>query len=108
MTWHPHTDTGTIGAQIRRRIAGSDGGRPPGGTAASSRTRGVGRALLRELRERAETAGCTSLELDSGVQRFDAHRFSQITAHHFGLQLRAIGRASDLSGATRTASSPRP
>ena len=61
-------------------------------TAASDRSRGYGRMLMDELRERAVAAGCRSLELDSGVQRFDAHRFylrerMSITAHHFDLEL---------------------
>jgi hypothetical protein len=48
--------------------------------------------LLAELRERAIDAGCRSLDLDSGVQRFEAHRFylrerMNITAHHFDLRL---------------------
>lgn len=61
-------------------------------TAASERSRGYGRMLLNVLRERAIAAGCASLSLDSGVQRFDAHRFylrerMNITAHHFDLKL---------------------
>lgn len=61
-------------------------------TAASERSRGYGRMLLAELRERAIDAGCRSLDLDSGVQRFEAHRFylrerMNITAHHFVLTL---------------------
>lgn len=61
-------------------------------TAAADRSRGYGRMLMDELRERAVAAGCRSLELDSGVQRFDAHRFylrerMSITAHHFDLEL---------------------
>lgn len=57
-------------------------------TAASERSRGFGRMLLEELKRRALEAGCRSVELDSGVQRFDAHRFylrerMNITAHHF-------------------------
>ncbi|HTN56557.1 MAG TPA: GNAT family N-acetyltransferase [Microbacterium sp.] len=57
-------------------------------TAASERSRGHGRVLLDALRERAVEAGCRSLDLDSGVQRFDAHRFylrerMDIVAHHF-------------------------
>lgn len=61
-------------------------------TAASERSRGYGRMLLNALRERAVAAGCRSLDLDSGVQRFDAHRFylrerMAITAHHFGIRL---------------------
>ncbi|GAA2851606.1 GNAT family N-acetyltransferase [Microbacterium arabinogalactanolyticum] len=61
-------------------------------TAAADRSRGYGRMLMDELRDRAVAAGCRSLELDSGVQRFDAHRFylrerMSITAHHFDLEL---------------------
>lgn len=61
-------------------------------TSASERSRGYGRMLLNELRERAIAAGCTALSLDSGVQRFDAHRFylrerMNITAHHFDQKL---------------------
>ncbi|MDY7105313.1 MAG: GNAT family N-acetyltransferase [Actinomycetota bacterium] len=39
------------------------------------RSSGVGRALLAELEARARTAGCSCIDLDSGVQRADAHRF---------------------------------
>lgn len=61
-------------------------------TASASRSAGVGRALLRHLEERARDAGCTVLDLDSGVQRFDAHRFylrerMNITSHHFAKPL---------------------
>ena len=44
-------------------------------TVATQRSRGVGRALLNELVERARAAGCQVLDLDSGVQRTRAHRF---------------------------------
>lgn len=61
-------------------------------TAAGARSRGVGRRMLQELIARARDAGCSALELDSGVQRFDAHRFylrerMSISAHHFSLRL---------------------
>jgi GNAT superfamily N-acetyltransferase len=61
-------------------------------TAAAARSTGVGGALLAELAKRATDAGCTALELDSAVHRFDAHRFylrerMAITAHHFGRKL---------------------
>lgn len=61
-------------------------------TAAAVRSRGYGRMLLDALRERAIAAGCRSLDLDSGVQRFDAHRFylrerMDIVAHHFSRRL---------------------
>ncbi|OLT50998.1 GNAT family N-acetyltransferase [Cellulosimicrobium sp. CUA-896] len=61
-------------------------------TAPQARSRGVGAALLAELERRARDAGCAVLDLDSGVQRFDAHRFylrerMSITSHHFAKPL---------------------
>jgi GNAT superfamily N-acetyltransferase len=61
-------------------------------TTESSRSTGVGHALLVELGKRALAAGCTVLDLDSGVQRADAHRFyfrerMHITSHHFARRL---------------------
>jgi GNAT superfamily N-acetyltransferase len=61
-------------------------------TAASRRSTGVGQALLTELEQRARAAGCSVLDLDSGVQRFDAHRFYlrerlHISSHHFTKRL---------------------
>lgn len=44
-------------------------------TAATERSSGVGSALLAELGRRARAAGCSTLDLDSGVRRADAHRF---------------------------------
>lgn len=57
-------------------------------TSATARSGGVGRALLGELERRAAEAGSAWLTLDSGVTRFDAHRFyfrerMAATAHHF-------------------------
>lgn len=57
-------------------------------TAGTERSKGVGAALLTELSERARSAGCQLLDLDSGVQRADAHRFYMregltITSFHF-------------------------
>lgn len=57
-----------------------------------ARSQGVGAALLRELEQRARDAGCRTLELDSGVQRYAAHRFylrkrMDINAHHFAKTL---------------------
>jgi GNAT superfamily N-acetyltransferase len=57
-------------------------------TAAGARSAGVGHALLADLERRAGEAGCTLLDLDSGVQRHDAHRFylrerMAIKSHHF-------------------------
>jgi GNAT superfamily N-acetyltransferase len=40
-----------------------------------ARSRGVGALLLAHLEERAAAAGCHVVELDSGHQRVDAHRF---------------------------------
>lgn len=61
-------------------------------TAESARSAGVGRALLAYLEQRARDAGCTLIDLDSGVQRHDAHRFylrerMAITSHHFAKRL---------------------
>jgi GNAT superfamily N-acetyltransferase len=62
-------------------------------TTAAHRSTGVGRALLDALAQRAEAAGCTALDLDSGVQRADAHRFYRregltISSFHFARGLR--------------------
>ena len=61
-------------------------------TRASERGRGVGRRLLGELTDRARGADCQILDLDSGVQRADAHRFYMregmtIASFHFILEL---------------------
>jgi len=61
-------------------------------TTSGERSRGHGRALLDWLVARAKANRCEQLHLDSGVQRFDAHRFylrhrMSITSHHFALQL---------------------
>lgn len=62
-------------------------------TTHDQRSHGVGRALLAELTERGGAAGCHVVDLDSGVQRTDAHRFYMregfaIASFHFA---RAIG-----------------
>ncbi len=62
-------------------------------TTSGARSGGVGKALLDHAAEQGHTAGCTQLALDSGVQRFDAHRFylrerMRIASHHF---TRALG-----------------
>jgi GNAT superfamily N-acetyltransferase len=56
------------------------------------RSRGYGKTLFAWLVDHARARGCAYLELDSGVQRFDAHRFYLtnrmiISAHHFRLKL---------------------
>jgi GNAT superfamily N-acetyltransferase len=61
-------------------------------TDADARSRGHGKALLDWLTSRARAEGCHYLELDSGVQRFDAHRFylvnrMYISSHHFRLKI---------------------
>jgi GNAT superfamily N-acetyltransferase len=61
-------------------------------TASDARSTGVGAALLAELERRAREAGCAVLDLDSGVQRHDAHRFylrerMHISSHHFSKRL---------------------
>lgn len=61
-------------------------------TAEAARSTGVGAALLAHLERRARDAGCTVIDLDSGVQRHDAHRFylrerMAITSHHFAKTL---------------------
>jgi GNAT superfamily N-acetyltransferase len=62
-------------------------------TTAAARSTGVGRAVLGALAQRAGVAGCSALDLDSGVQRADAHRFYMregltISSFHFARELR--------------------
>ena len=62
-------------------------------TDSSRRSRGYGARLLRWLADTARARGCVQLELDSGVQRFDAHRFYfrerlHVSAYHFVVPLR--------------------
>ncbi|MBV8980952.1 MAG: GNAT family N-acetyltransferase [Acidimicrobiia bacterium] len=61
-------------------------------TTESARSQGVGRELLAELARRARAAGCKVFDLDSGVQRADAHRFYMregltISSFHFATGL---------------------
>lgn len=61
-------------------------------TDATQRSRGHGAALLRWLAGEARRLGCVQLELDSGVQRFEAHRFyfrerMHISSYHFVMGL---------------------
>lgn len=44
-------------------------------TDAATRSHGYGKALLTWLAEQARHEGCAQLHLDSGAQRYDAHRF---------------------------------
>lgn len=61
-------------------------------TDAAGRSLGYGGALFDWLVAEARRAGCERFELDSGVQRFAAHRFyltkrMTISSHHFSLEL---------------------
>ncbi len=58
----------------------------------SDRSHGYGEALFQWLIDYAKAHHCEQLSLDSGVQRFAAHRFylrqrMEITSHHFALKL---------------------
>lgn len=57
------------------------------------RSQGHGARLLAWLAEQARARDCDLLELDSGVQRFDAHRFyfrerMRIASYHFSRALK--------------------
>ena len=57
-------------------------------TDAGHRSSGAGAALIDWLRSHARQLGCEQIHLDSGVQRFGAHRFYlregfDIVGHHF-------------------------
>lgn len=61
-------------------------------TSEQARSHGYGHALFEWLVHYARARQCRHFELDSGVQRFDAHRFYLrermiIRAHHFDLEL---------------------
>lgn len=61
-------------------------------TLPSARSKGYGGKLLDWLTGYARQHGCGELHLDSGVQRFAAHRFyltnrMEITSHHFAMKL---------------------
>jgi GNAT superfamily N-acetyltransferase len=61
-------------------------------TRADHKRTGYAGQLLEWLCEHAREQGCSFLILDSGVQRFEAHRFylahrMDITAHHFARKL---------------------
>lgn len=64
-------------------------------TRESVRSAGYGGRLLDWLTEHARENGCGELHLDSGVQRFAAHRFylkhwMNITSHHFTRKLNPL------------------
>jgi GNAT superfamily N-acetyltransferase len=69
-------------------------------TAEGQRSKGAGATLIGWLKSYAREHGCTQLHLDSGVQRFAAHRFYlragfNIASHHFSI--------TDLGAAERKA-----
>jgi len=58
----------------------------------AARSRGHGQKVFERLVDYAKGQGCRQVELDSGVQRFGAHRFylgrrMSIKCHHFELAL---------------------
>ena len=63
-------------------------------TREADRSAGYGGKLFDWLVQQARKENCDNLELDSGVQRFDAHRFyfvkrMKISSYHFALNCRA-------------------
>ena len=61
-------------------------------TSETARSKGYSKALLGYLKTLAKEAGCAQLHLDSGVQRFRAHKFYLregfiISSHHFQMVL---------------------
>ena len=57
------------------------------------RSKGYGGELFDWIVEHGKENGCMGIELDSGVQRFAAHRFylrkrMKISCHHFSLELK--------------------
>jgi GNAT superfamily N-acetyltransferase len=59
-------------------------------TAETQRSRGAGATMISWLKSLARELGCTQLHLDSGVQRFGAHKFYlregfSISSHHFAI-----------------------
>jgi GNAT superfamily N-acetyltransferase len=68
-------------------------------TAEYQRSKGAGAKMIAWLKSHARDLGCNQLHLDSGVQRFAAHRFYlregfNIASHHFSI--------ADLSSADLT------
>ncbi|HEY9600126.1 MAG TPA: GNAT family N-acetyltransferase [Allocoleopsis sp.] len=64
-------------------------------TRAEYRSQGYGETLFDWLIDYAKFHNCNQLHLDSGVQRFDAHRFylkkrMNISSHHFSMDLNSL------------------
>jgi GNAT superfamily N-acetyltransferase len=63
-------------------------------TDANQRSTGLGHEMMAWLVDYARQHQCEQLHLDSGVQRFEAHRFylrerMHITSHHFAMKLKS-------------------
>lgn len=61
-------------------------------TSEAHRSSGAGTLLMDWFKSLCEQTGCTQLHLDSGVQRFNAHRFYlknrfNIESHHFSIAI---------------------
>jgi GNAT superfamily N-acetyltransferase len=59
-------------------------------TAGNRRSKGAGARMIAWLKSHARQLGCKQLHLDSGVQRFAAHKFYlregfNIASHHFSI-----------------------
>ena len=59
-------------------------------TDSERRSSGLGRVMMDWLKCHARESGCEQIHLDSGVQRFPAHRFYlregfNIASHHFSI-----------------------
>ena len=59
-------------------------------TGAAVRSTGAGKFIMDWLKNHAREHGCKQLHLDSGVQRFAAHKFYlregfELNSHHFGI-----------------------
>lgn len=57
------------------------------------RSMGYGKRLINDLKDLARSRDCETIELDSGVQRFEAHSFYlregfHISSHHFSCTLK--------------------
>jgi GNAT superfamily N-acetyltransferase len=65
-------------------------------TTIDDRSKGFGKQLFDWLVAQGKTHGCAVFAVDSGVHRFDAHRFylvnrMNIVSHHFALRLPELG-----------------
>jgi len=61
-------------------------------TSSNKRSSGAGKAMMDWLKHHCSETGCKQLHLDSGVQRFAAHKFYlregfSINSHHFAMMI---------------------